>query len=479
MSVPAVTGFEWQLPAGLRAVLDAIRRRGRPLLVGGCVRDWLAGQAPKDFDVEVYGLAPDELQRVLAEFGDTDPVGKSFGVIKLRLEGREYDISLPRRETKTGAGHRGFEVGVDPALPVAQALARRDFTVNSIAWDPFAAELIDPHGGAKDFAARTLRHTSEAFVEDPLRVLRGMQFAGRFDLRLAPETAALCASIVDTFRELPRERVWGEWQKWASLSSHPSAGLRVLWESEWLVHFPELAALDGVPQDPEWHPEGDVFVHTCHCVDALASFPEWRSSAANVRRDVMLAVLAHDFGKPATTIRGQRNGVWRWISPGHEPAGGPLSEQFLVGLGAPMEVPPLVRKLVENHMAHLSWPLADGPTASLVRRMARRVEPATLEQLLLVLRADHLGRPPLVSADSARRIAQLRDAMLDLAVASGAPKPLLLGRHLITRGLQPGPEFRAVLDEAFEAQLDGQFEDEAGAQVWLGNWMTRSGNRDR
>lgn len=479
MSGPNPAAADWNLPSGLRAVLDAIRPHGRPLLVGGSVRDWLAGCAPKDFDVEVYGIAPEELQRLLSGFGDTDPVGKSFGVIKLRLDGHEYDISLPRRETKTGAGHRGFDVGVDPSLPVAEALARRDFTVNSIAWDPFGAELIDPHGGARDFASRTLRHTSAAFVEDPLRVLRGMQFAGRFDLRIAPETAALCRSILDTFRELPRERVWGEWQKWAALSSHPSAGLRVLAETEWLGHFPELAALDGVPQDPEWHPEGDVFVHTCHCVDALASFPEWQSLAPGVRRDVMLAVLGHDFGKPATTIRGQRNGVWRWISPGHEPAGGPLAEQFLIGMGAPTEVAPLVRKLVENHMAHLSWPLPGGPSASLVRRMARRVEPATLEQLLLVLRADHLGRPPLVSADSARRIAQLREAMLALEVAAGAPKPLLLGRHLIGCGLKPGPEFRAVLDEAFEAQLDGQFEDEPGAQAWLGNWMTRAANRDR
>src|SRR5476651_2605496 len=216
------------LPPEFLAVLDAVRRVGRPRLVGGCVRDWLLGLEPKDFDIEVPGVTFEELHRALVPFGATDVVGRSFGVIKLRLGGTEYDFSLPRRESKTGAGHRGFAVAPDPELGDAEAAARRDFTLNAIAWDPFTGTLIDPHGGERDLRARVLRHTGPAFSEDPLRVLRAMQLAARFDLTLAPETAVLCRSIADTFAELPVERVWGEWDKWATKAAKPSRGLAVL-----------------------------------------------------------------------------------------------------------------------------------------------------------------------------------------------------------------------------------------------------------
>ncbi|MEO6567379.1 MAG: polynucleotide adenylyltransferase, partial [Opitutaceae bacterium] len=235
------------LPADLRAMLEAVGRVGRPRLVGGGVRDWLLGFEPEDFDVEVAGVDFEMLARALAPFGATDVVGRSFGVIKVRSasSGAEYDFSLPRRESKTGFGHRGFAVAPDPELSDADAAARRDFTVNAIALDPLSGEIIDPHGGQRDLASRVLRHTSGAFVEDPLRVLRAFQLAARFDFVLAPETAALCCSIVDTFSELPVERVWGEWDKWATKSKKPSRGLAVLEETGWLRHFPEIAALRG------------------------------------------------------------------------------------------------------------------------------------------------------------------------------------------------------------------------------------------
>ena len=224
---------ELALPADLRAMLDAVRRVGRPRLVGGGVRDWLLGLAPKDFDLEVGGVDFETLRRTLEPFGATDVIGRSFGVIKVRSRatGEEYDFSLPRRESKTGSGHRGFAVAPDPALNDAEAAARRDFTVNAIACDPFSGELIDPHGGRRDLEARVLRHTSAAFSEDPLRVLRAMQLAARFDFSLAPETAALSRSIAETFSELPLERVWGEWEKWATKAARPSRGLAVLEEA--------------------------------------------------------------------------------------------------------------------------------------------------------------------------------------------------------------------------------------------------------
>ena len=153
-------------------------------------------------------------------------------------------------------------VAPEPGLGDAEAAARRDFTLNAIAYDPFADAIIDPHGGREDLARGLLRHTSPAFTEDPLRVLRGFQLAARFDLSLAPETAAVCRAIAPAYAELPVERIWGEWEKWAAKSLRPSRGLAVLEETGWLAHFPEIAALRGTPQDPQWHPEGDVFDHT-------------------------------------------------------------------------------------------------------------------------------------------------------------------------------------------------------------------------
>jgi tRNA nucleotidyltransferase (CCA-adding enzyme) len=448
-------------------MLEAVGRIGRPRLVGGGVRDWLLGLTPKDFDVEVGGADFESLHRALAPFGSTDVVGRSFGVIKVRsrVSGSEYDFSLPRRESKTGAGHRGFAVKPDPLLSDAEAAARRDFTLNAIALDPLTGELIDPHGGKRDLEAGVLRHTSAAFVEDPLRVLRAFQLAARFDFTLAPETAELCRSIAGTFSELPVERIWGEWEKWASKSARPSRGLAVLEETGWLQHFPEIAALRGTLQEPEWHPEGDVFTHTQHCLDALAALPEWKDSGAGRRRVLVFAVLAHDFGKPSTTSYAEKRGAMRWISPGHEPAGGPLAKDFLRRIGAPLDYDLPVCTLVVNHLAHHHGNTQFTDTS--VRRLARKLAPATIDDLALVMRADANGRPPLKSPEIHARIDELVAKAHALTIADGAPKPIVLGRHLIELGMKPGPKFKPLIDAAFEAQLDGAFADEAGGREWL------------
>lgn len=463
-----------KLPGDLRAMLDAVRRVGRPRLVGGGVRDWLLGLEPKDFDIEVGGVDFETLHRALAPFGSTDIVGRSFGVIKARnaASGTEYDFSLPRRESKTGAGHRGFAVAPDPALSDAEAAARRDFTVNAVALDPFTLELIDPHGGQADLRARRLRHTSAAFVEDPLRVLRAMQLAARFDFTLAPETAELCRSIANTFVELPVERVWGEWEKWATKSTKPSRGLAVLEMTGWLRHFPEIAALRGTPQEPEWHPEGDVFTHTQLCLDSLVVLEAWRGALPARRRVLTFAVLAHDFGKPATTVRAERRGKMRWTSNEHEAAGGPIAEAFLRRIGAPLEVDPPVRALVVNHLAHHHGQTTFTDTS--VRRLARRLEPATIDELAAVMRADSNGRPPLTSPETHARIDELVARAHALELERAAPRPLVLGRHLIALGHQPGPKFRSVLEAAFEAQLDGAFTDEAGGLAWLRDFLEKA-----
>jgi tRNA nucleotidyltransferase (CCA-adding enzyme) len=459
------------LPADLQAMLDAVRRVGRPRVVGGGVRDWLLGLAPKDFDIEVGGVDFETLLRTLAPFGATDVVGRSFGVVKVRsrTSGEEYDFSLPRRESKTGAGHRGFAVAPDATLNDAEAAARRDFTVNAIAIDPFTGAIIDPHGGRRDLAARLLRHTSPAFVEDPLRVLRAFQLAARFDLSLAPETATLCHQISDTFAELPLERVWGEWEKWAAKSVRPSRGLAVLEESGWLRHFPEVAALRGTPQEPAWHPEGDVFAHTQHCLDALVGLADWLGSESPQRQVLSFAILCHDFGKPATTARVEKRGVLRWTSPGHEAAGGPLAESFLRRIGAPLRFDAPVRALVVHHLAHHHGQVEFSDSA--VRRLARRLHPATIDELATVMHADANGRPPILSPEIHGRIDELVAKARALELERLAPKPIVQGRHLLALGLKAGPSFTPIIDAAFEAQLDGAFAHEAGGVAWLTDFL--------
>ena len=256
------------VPAGARAVADVVRRSGgRAYLVGGCVRDRLLGHSPADFDMECFGISPDGLLRILGERFELDLVGASFGVIK--LHGLGIDVATPRRETKLGMGHRAFETECDPGLTVREASARRDFTVNAIYEDPLTGEVIDPWCGRRDLRLRVLRHVGGHFCEDPLRVLRGMQFAARFDLAPAPETVDVCSEM--TPENLPPERLFGEWEKLLTKGARISRGLGFLRETGWLRYYPELQRLVGCPQDPEWHPEGDVWNHTLCCLDAFAA----------------------------------------------------------------------------------------------------------------------------------------------------------------------------------------------------------------
>ena len=450
------------LPDELVRLLHEVAALSRAYLVGGCVRDALLRIPQKDFDLEVYGVDYETLARELSAHGRVDLVGKSFGVIKFSsASGGQWDFSLPRRDSKMSAGHKGFQIEVDIDIDPKEAASRRDFTMNALAFDPRTGEYLDFFGGRADLEKRVLRHTSAAFVEDPLRVLRGMQFAARFDLTPASETVELCRSIVHTFPELAVERVGMEWFKWAQMSQRPSAGLRFLKDTGWLRHFPEIAALDGTPQDPEWHPEGDVFTHTCHCCDALAELPEWRAADATTRQVLMFALLAHDFAKPQTTHQAEREGRMRIVSPGHEEQGGPLADAFLARIDAPNEIKERVVPLVTHHLAHLQ---TASPRA--VRRLANSLKPATIEELCLVMTADHFGRPPKPRIVH-EGILELRAKAEELRLRDAAPKPLLQGRHLIARGMEPGKHFGTLLNEAFEDQLEGSFTDLEGAMKWL------------
>ena len=458
------------LPEILQTSVRALREAGyRAVVVGGAVRDALLGIPPKDFDIEVYGVAYDNLAGLLAHLGRVDLVGKSFGVVKLAVNGASYDFSVPRRDSKIGLHHRDFRATFDESITPREAASRRDFTINAMAWDPSNDEVLDFFGGRQDLEKRVLRATSEAFAEDPLRVLRGMQFACRFDLKLDAGTADLCRSIADQYGTVAGERVAEEFMKWAVKSSRPGRIFEYLRESGWSIHFPELARLAGVPQDPEWHPEGDVEIHTGLVLDAAAQVAERDRLEGDARAVLLFGALCHDFAKATTTAMRDRGGRLRWTSFGHEQESVPIARAFLSRIGIKSSIIEQVEPLVENHMAASN--IGREPTPRAIHRQANRLQPATISQLLRVIEADYSGRPPLPGGlpDGAARIKALAESQ---SVTEGPVVALVLGRHVLPyfegRG---GKLVGEVISTAYEAQLDGEFSSIEEGLVWLEKYM--------
>lgn len=448
----------------MNQVLDALENAGgRPLTVGGYVRDQLLGIDNKDIDIEVYGLPYEQLVDILSKFGRVATVGRSFGVIKFWHDDQEYDISLPRRDSKVARGHQGFVVEADHDLTPAEAALRRDFTINSMA-QTRDGELIDPFAGADDLQAKVLRATSPHFVEDPLRVLRGMQFAGRFDMRVESETADMCRKLKTEFDTLAVERIWTEFEKLCTKGRKPGVGIQFLIDTGWLDLFPELLAMKDSPQDPEWHPEGCVLTHTMHCMDAAIDIADRESVTGDDRLVLILAMLCHDIGKPVTLAK---NDEGRYTNHAHAEKGVPIAESFLLSIGAYARIIDRVLPLVKYHMVHLSMASIEQVSPRFIRRLARNLGSATINELAMVMEADKSGRPPLSKGIDART-ARMLEVAQELALEFEPPVPLIQGRDLIQHfGAKGGPAFKSVLDAAFEAQLNGEFETTDDGIVYI------------
>ena len=425
-------------------IAEAVRDAGgRAVVVGGWVRDHLLGMGSKDLDIEVFGLGAERLEALLAGFGKVYTVGRAFGVF--RVGGIDVDFSLPRRDSKRGPGHRGFDVAPDPSLDFAEAARRRDLTVNSIGIDPLTGEVLDPREGRRDLERRVLRATDPAhFSEDPLRGLRVAQLAARLEMTPDAELVALCRKL--DLSELSGERVFDELRKLLLRATRPSIGFKVLEHTGQLRFFPELDALRGIPQDPEWHPEGDVWVHTLMVLDAAASL----RSDGDEDLALMLGALCHDLGKPATTQR-----VDGRIRSYRHDVGGVAPTRALLGrMRAPGALTAKVAALVEHHLAPALF-IKNRATAKGYRRLARKLERSgtSIELLVKVARADHLGR---TTGDAIAGRFDAGDAFLAAArahcVERTAPRDAVLGRHLIERGLQPGPGFAPILERCREIQ---------------------------
>jgi len=417
---------------------------GRALFVGGWVRDRLMGRNSKDIDIEVFGVPADRLKALLESLGRVEAVGESFQVFKAG----DIDVSLPRRESKSGRGHRGFEVAGDPTMSVEEAARRRDFTINAILWDPLTEEYLDPFDGRQDIIDRVLRVVDPAtFGDDSLRALRAVQFAARFTFSLDDEARRLCRDMA--LDDLPAERVWGEIEK-LLLASRPSLGLALALELGIVARlFPELKALDGCPQEPEWHPEGDVWVHTLQVVDQA------RGRIDDLPRPqqltMMLGALCHDLGKPATTkfLDG------RIRSLDHEEQGVAPAMTMLDRLNVHSidgyDVRGQVAGLTAQHLKPGAWyKVRDEVGDGAFRRLAAKVD---LEILARLAKSDCLGREP------GRFDCSAMDWFLDrarqLGVEHKPPGPILLGRHLLELGMKPGPRVGEILKAVYEQQMDG------------------------
>lgn len=437
------------LPFDVKSISKTIAKaNGKAILVGGSIRDHLLGNPDyKDLDIEVYGLSPSDLEGILSRFGRIAAVGKAFGVFKLSLNGREFDFSLPRTENKTGKGHKGFVVTPDPQMTFEDAASRRDFTINAIGYDIQTEKILDPFNGLQNLQQKIIKHIGPAFSEDPLRVLRAIQFAGRFEFKIAAETQELCRSL--DLSELPKERIFEEFRKLLLKSTCPSLGLEAAREIGILQYFPELEALIDVPQDAEWHPEGDVWIHTLMVLDEAAKLREGRDEKADLC--LMFGALCHDFGKPLTTEF--KDGRWR--SPAHDAQGVLPTESFLRRMTNDAALIELVKVYVKEHLKPaMLYNARDKVSDGAIRRLATKV---AISDLLRVAQADHFGR---TTPDAIAREFPAGQWLLErahaLQVRQQAPSPILKGRHLLELGMKPGPRMGKLIKQSFELQLDGE-----------------------
>lgn len=381
---------------------------GRAFAVGGYVRDRLRGQPSKDLDIEVYGMSLEALRKLLERHGSVLAVGRAFGV--LRLKHLNADFSLPRRDSKVGPGHRGFDVECDPNLDFETAARRRDLTVNSMGLDILNGNISDPHGGRRDLERGVLRAVDpDTFDEDPLRGLRVAQFSARFDMHADALLVDLCGRL--DLREVSPERVFEEFRKLLLKGARPSLGLAFLRDSTLLRFFPELDALT----------HGSAWSQTLTAVDR----------GARMRRDddddlvLMLAALCHALRHPADV------------------------ESLLNRMRAPKDVVARVSALVERLPEPASF-VESGAAPSEYRRLSRRLGASDVTLALLARVAESVGSDAPVEQFLARA--------RELGIDRSAPVDAVRGRHLIARGFAPGPRLGTLLEYCQQVQ------DETG---WL------------
>lgn len=467
----------------------------RALLVGGYVRDLLLEQAPKDADVEIFGVDAERLHALLEELfpGHVHDVGRAFGILKIHLShGVEFDVAVPRTESKTAPGHTGFAINTNPHLSYEEAARRRDFTINAMSFDPLTGELIDPWNGQVDLEARLLRVVDpETFVEDPLRVYRAVQFVARFALTLEPHSRALMETLVRDghLSELSSERITEELRKLLLFAERPSIGLTLLRDLGILARdYPELHALIGTEQEPEWHPEGDVWVHTLLVVDQAAKIirrPEHHERTAEERLQIVFGALCHDLGKPLTTFRVEKKGVMRWTSPGHQEAGDAPTQALCARLRFSESITHAARMVALHHLRSSEYylkkekgELTDVSYANAIRTLLKKIHPLDWRVLHACAEADFRGRG---FEDADTRPDPYDDAFAETILREHldqqAVQPLVRGQELIDLfQLTPGTYIGDLLRSIEHARDQGRIRTKEEALLFVEDLIANRGH---
>ena len=389
----------------------------KPIIIGGYIRDKLLKLDSKDIDIELYGIdSLQSLENILNEFGSLSSVGKSFGVCKLKYEELDIDFSLPRSDNKVGSGHRGFEVATNKNLDFKTATSRRDFTINAIGYDAQSKTLLDPFYGRDDLQAKILRAVDiKKFDEDPLRVLRGVQFSTRFNLEFDPELFIKCKNMIKAgaLCELPPERIFEEFKKMLLKSKKPSDGFLLLKKLGAFCFFDELAALSNV-----------LFEKSIRSLDFLASE---KIEDDKKRLSLMLALACKEFSQEKI-------------------------DSFLNKLTQETKLRNEIKKLVS-----LSKDIAINDCSNYdVYALAKEIE---IKTFLLYLDAAYLGQKQ-------KELQLCKAKAKSLNVYTEAMPPLLQGKDLISLGHQPSKEFSKILDAVYKAQMRELFSTKEEAITW-------------
>ena len=446
------TSIKFKIPSILEDILKELQKIGAtPILVGGSVRDFFLNIPIKDYDIEIFGIDSLEIiQKSLEKFGSVKLVGKSFGVLTLRVDEYDFDFALPRIEKKIGNTHQDFEIITNANLSFKEAAIRRDFTINAIGYDFCTKEFLDPFDGLNDLKNRVLKHIDDkTFIEDSLRVYRAVQFSARFDFSLDEKTFELCQKIVQNneLYFLPKERIYEEFKKLFLKSSKPSIGFELLKDLGVLKYFPELKALIDCVQDSVYHPEGDVWIHTMMCLDELARILKEENIEDEYRKLYLFyGILCHDFGKPFCTK--EING--KITSHKHEALGIESTISFLSKLTNEKKFIEIVCSLVKNHLTPFQLYLAESSLKA-IKRLSLKVN---IEDLCLVCLADCLGRTIKDKEKCPKATLWVLNKAKELDIHNEPIKAIVQGRDLIELGFKPSNKFKEILEFAFDLQID-------------------------
>jgi len=433
------------VPDIILTIAEAIQRQGgRAYVVGGWCRDYHYGQPSKDIDIEVHGMESSILEEVLKSYGEVDAVGKSFGVYKLSIYGEVYDFSLPRTEIPTGNKHTDFAVKVDPMLGVREAASRRDFTMNAIYYSIVDDRWVDPFDGIKAIQYGELTPCSPAFKEDALRVLRGAYLIARFGCYPSSTTLDYCldAEVQRKFDLLPSERIWGEWEKILVKGEFFWAALDFLRRVDLLRRWKYMGELITTPQNPKYHPEGNVLIHTAQVMQRMHDITKGMDTTK--RLSLMLSAMLHDVGKAVKTLPD-------FTAVGHDDP--QYCRETMEDLGVtPFDLRDQVACLVEHHMLG-KFEANNGktPTTRQVKNLSRKLAKGnvTIEDWALLNMADS-GK----HEDSYKQWVTIAETV---GVVNKPETNFVTGKDLLAMGMVQGKALGDVLRYLEQLQMADAF----------------------